>query len=562
MAQAALIAIGAVSAATALFVTGHVGAAVVAAFALVIPVAVARGLSLPEDSTFVRNMTVGAILVRLAFAAALHASLVVSGRGGALFLDDAGYVQVANDLATAWRGAAAHPDLDPSFDHNYVRVAAALFYVFGRDVLAVKFLNTMFGVLAALFAYSAMSTLRLPGRRVALIALLAFPSLVLWASLTLKDAYVLCFALMAVWSVTEFVRSQRYGYMLVTIAALLAIENVRAYLFVMMALLWPLALLIALPRRRLPSVASAGALAAVLLISTNALHYLNPNIITAPTYVRRQMAVGARSGFVQPNPVLRALPCDRYIVTVPDRTAVPDPTDVPIPAGHELVIAGASPRASAVSVRPGDVIFVQGATPCPTAVAAIVPTPEPTPTPGTGGGAGVIEPPTPTPPSLTPAPAPRATATLPIVATVVVVGGAPNVVATPAPPTEDQLALPRGVAENLAHLPWGFLFLVIAPFPLFARSATELAAVPEMLVWYAAVGAAAFGVRRLWRARDTRYAYGFLLLGALALLLSLVEGNVGTLVRHRGMLIPYVVTLAAVGVAAWPRLPRTFRDDR
>lgn len=540
MSVVASLALGLLGAAIA----GGVPAAIVTILGALVVGAAARGLATTPDRRFV----VAAILIgfgtHAAFAMGLDIALFALGRSGALFLDDAGYVQIGADLARAWRGESLHPIIDPSLDHNYVRVVGGVFAVFGQNVAAVKLVNTAFGVLAALFVYRTMATLGLPGRRIALVLMLVFPSLLLWSSLALKDAYVLCFALAAVWGVAEMVRSGRFRWMLLTVGALLAVENVRPYLFVLMSVLWPISLPLALRARRVLSAVVASGIVAVLLISTNALNYLDPNIITAPVYVRRAMALGAKSGFVEPHPVLRALPCDRYVVTVPGSTPVPDPKEVAVPRGSEIsVVDRGSP--STIIVRAGDLIYVQGATPCPTIVAVVqTPGPPATPPPQGGGTPG---------PSLPPIPTPSQAAVLISVDT-------RNVISTPAPATEESLAFARGVVANLIHLPIGFAFLVGAPFPLAATSLRDLASLPEMLLWYACLIFAVFGVHQLIRERNSRYAYALLLLASLTLLLSVVEGNVGTLVRHRAMLIPFVVTLAAIGLSHWERLPARIRS--
>lgn len=534
-------------------IAGGVPAAIVTILCAMAVGTAARALAITPDRRFV----VAAILIgfgtHAAFAMGLDIALFALGRNGALFLDDAGYVQIGADLARAWRGESLHPIIDPSLDHSYVRVVGGVFAVIGQNVAAVKLVNTAFGVLAALLAYRTMATLDLPGRRIALVLMLVFPSLLLWSSLALKDAYVLCFALAAVWGVAEMVRTGRFRWMLLTVGALLAFENVRPYLFVLMSVLWPVSLLFALRARRVLSATVASGIVAVLLISTNALHYLDPNIITAPAYVRRAMALGAKSGFVEPHPVLRALPCDRYVVTVPGNTPVPDPREVAVPRGHEIsVVDRGSPNT--IIVRAGDLIYVQGATPCPTIVAVVqTPPPPATPPPAVGGTPGPSLPPIPTP---IPTPIPSPT---PSPAAVVISVDTRNVVSTPAPATEESLAFARGIVANLLHLPVGFAFLVGAPFPLVATSLRDLVSVPEMLLWYVCVIFAVFGVRQLIRGRNTSYAYALLLLAALTLLLSVVEGNVGTLVRHRAMLIPFVVTLAAIGLSHWEQLPARIR---
>lgn len=101
---------------------------------------------------------------------------------------------------------------------------------------------------------------------------------------------------------------------------------------------------------------------------------------------------------------------------------------------------------------------------------------------------------------------------------------------------------------NARHLPTGFLFMLGAPFPPLARTLGDVAMIPEMLLWYLCLAFAAVGVVRTWReGRLAQLAYPLMILFMLFGLLSLVEGNVGTLVRHRAMVVPFVVILGAIG---------------
>jgi hypothetical protein len=104
--------------------------------------------------------------------------------------------------------------------------------------------------------------------------------------------------------------------------------------------------------------------------------------------------------------------------------------------------------------------------------------------------------------------------------------------------TPDQAA--RYVVRSLVSF-------VVVPVPWQIASPRELAYLPEQFAWYAMVGLAPFGIRRGWR-RDpiaTALLVGYILPTAAAL--ALTNGNVGTMVRLRGVLIPYLAVLAAVG---------------
>ena len=98
--------------------------------------------------------------------------------------------------------------------------------------------------------------------------------------------------------------------------------------------------------------------------------------------------------------------------------------------------------------------------------------------------------------------------------------------------------------RTLSTLPCAFGHVFFAPFPWSVRRALDLPVVPEMLLWYAALGGSLFVLlrfRRLWR-RLVPLAF---FVGGAMLVFALAEGNVGTLFRHRAMVIPFVLILAS-----------------
>jgi hypothetical protein len=132
----------------------------------------------------------------------------------------------------------------------------------------------------------------------------------------------------------------------------------------------------------------------------------------------------------------------------------------------------------------------------------------------------------------------------------------------------DQLSIAGSVRDLAAWLPIGLWHVLAAPFPWSASSMAERATIPEMLAWYAALVLAVVAVAHHWRQwRD--YAHLLGLIGGILLVLALTQGNLGTLVRHRGMVIPFVLIFSGAGAAwLWPRwrplrsVPRFVRLDR
>jgi multisubunit Na+/H+ antiporter MnhG subunit len=114
---------------------------------------------------------------------------------------------------------------------------------------------------------------------------------------------------------------------------------------------------------------------------------------------------------------------------------------------------------------------------------------------------------------------------------------------TLAPATSDDLTL-----RTLRYLPIGLAYAVAAPFFWDIGRRADLLTIPEMALWYVLVVAALWTVwryRRRWRSLSPLFLYA----AGILLVLALVEGNVGTLFRHRAMAIPATIILASPIVA-------------
>jgi hypothetical protein len=179
---------------------------------------------------------------------------------------------------------------------------------------------------------------------------------------------------------------------------------------------------------------------------------------------------------------------------VPGRT----PQVVVVPPNTRIVIGIPMPGQDVVSVLPGDIVVVggPGATPAPAA--------QQQPLPGTvsSGEVQLVD------------------------------------------PGDDATAL-----RTLRYLPVGLAFALFAPFPGSGTKAQDLLPIPEMVVWYLLLIAALISIWR-WRHRWRTLAPIVMFVCGTVLVLALAEGNVGTLYRHRAMVIPFVALLAAPTIAS------------
>jgi hypothetical protein len=89
---------------------------------------------------------------------------------------------------------------------------------------------------------------------------------------------------------------------------------------------------------------------------------------------------------------------------------------------------------------------------------------------------------------------------------------------------------------------------LVEPWPWQMATNNELLFLPEHLLWYAAVLLAVVGIVN--GARQDRLATCLLACSIIPTMfvVSMTNGNVGTLIRFRGLVWPYVLVLAAVGV--------------
>jgi hypothetical protein len=120
-------------------------------------------------------------------------------------------------------------------------------------------------------------------------------------------------------------------------------------------------------------------------------------------------------------------------------------------------------------------------------------------------------------------------------------------------------------AEAMRFVVRSFASYVIVPTPWDIHSMSALAYLPEQIVWYVVIALLPFGVVFAFR-RDAVVA-GLLFAHAAvaAVTVALISGNIGTLVRHRGLALPYLIWLSAVGgceLAARWRVNASRRAER
>jgi hypothetical protein len=103
---------------------------------------------------------------------------------------------------------------------------------------------------------------------------------------------------------------------------------------------------------------------------------------------------------------------------------------------------------------------------------------------------------------------------------------------------------------------------LVQPLPWEAESTALRLYFPELAAWYVLVGLTALGVVHAARANPLVTLVLAAHAAILSAIIALSSGNIGTLIRHRGLVIPYVVWFAVIGgvaLLAWMTRERTSR---
>jgi hypothetical protein len=103
------------------------------------------------------------------------------------------------------------------------------------------------------------------------------------------------------------------------------------------------------------------------------------------------------------------------------------------------------------------------------------------------------------------------------------------------------------IDEGARFVARAFFGYVTVPLPSQIYSTAALAFLPEQIVWYLLAALAPIGLVFSMR-RDVLVTSVLLMHSVVAaLLIAFTSGNIGTLVRHRGFALPYLIWISAVG---------------
>lgn len=100
----------------------------------------------------------------------------------------------------------------------------------------------------------------------------------------------------------------------------------------------------------------------------------------------------------------------------------------------------------------------------------------------------------------------------------------------------------------IRFIPYGFVFLLFAPFPWAVETTLQMAAVPETLLWYPTFALFVVGLFRAVREGTSVIYVPFAVLLVVSTSYALVEGNFGTAYRHRAQVMPLFFLFSAAGI--------------
>jgi hypothetical protein len=195
------------------------------------------------ERRFILTLFLVAFAARIVAAVASHFVLLYMGRDGFALMDDRAYDKLGWTLARVWVGRwPGIRDTDVYLMVNYTYLVAAVYYVLGHSLLAAKMLNVAFGSLLAVVSYA--TAREIFDQRVARIAAMLtafFPSLLLWSAINLKDILVVLLTAVAVFGLIRYARRHEWWALALCLAAFLAVENLRMWIFFILAWLLPAA---------------------------------------------------------------------------------------------------------------------------------------------------------------------------------------------------------------------------------------------------------------------------------------------------------------------------------
>jgi hypothetical protein len=216
----------------ALFIPKHGGAALLLCTALgaVCSYAIIRG---KIDERFLLPLFIAGLLVRVIVGAAIFSFELQDFFGG----DAVTYDKLGYELLLSWQGKVDIVTTDDTVVWGMPYLVAGIYWVFGRNMLAVQFFNAICGAAAAVVVYKCAAHIfqNLAVSRMAAVLVAFYPSLVLWSSQGLKDAPIVLLLTITIMATLKLGEKLSLKYGIILGSALLGLLSLRFYIFYMVA---------------------------------------------------------------------------------------------------------------------------------------------------------------------------------------------------------------------------------------------------------------------------------------------------------------------------------------
>ena len=193
-----------------------------------------------ENGPFLVRLFLAALLIRMLLGTAIF---VMKGQdffgGDAITYDFFGFAQLK-----AWGGDRYYQTLvnafvgqDQGSGWGMVYLVAGTYRLLGRNILAIQFINGVFGAATAivifLCAHHVFNNVRVS--RLAAIAVAFYPSLVLWSSQGLKDGPIVFFLALSILATLKLGQNLSVKYLAILVCSLFALLSLRFYVFYMIS---------------------------------------------------------------------------------------------------------------------------------------------------------------------------------------------------------------------------------------------------------------------------------------------------------------------------------------
>lgn len=187
-----------------------------------------------EEKSFIAQLFIGALLVRLIFGLLVHFFELRAFFGG----DATTYDTRAVELAEYWRaGDGVNPSQGQRANWGMEYFVAGLYTIFGRNVFLAQSVVAVFGAATPGLVYLCSRELFHNRRvsRISSVLVAFFPSFILWSGQLLKDGLVIFLIVLSILTVLELQKRFNYIALAVLILSLFGILALRFYIFYMVA---------------------------------------------------------------------------------------------------------------------------------------------------------------------------------------------------------------------------------------------------------------------------------------------------------------------------------------